>query len=64
MGFATDRARQIMDQPLTGAESAARREADRELKNPGVTLDGAVVDRPRPQVAPRPVIRPDEGTWD
>jgi hypothetical protein len=64
MGFATDRARRLMQEPLTDAESAERQAADRELNNPGVTLDGAVVDRPAPKAAPQQVITPDTGTWD
>lgn len=64
MGQASNVSQEIMSRPLSAVESDTRRKADRELINPDVNLDGEIVERPRPQAPPQPVIVADSGTWD
>lgn len=64
MGQASNISQEIMNRPLSVVESNGRRKADRELINPDANLDGEIVERPRPQAPPLPVIVADSGTWD
>ena len=64
MGQATRVAEDILAQPITAAEEAARREAERKLSAPEATPGGEIVERPSPTVAPRPVFTAEPATWD
>lgn len=64
MGQATRAAEDILAQPITTAEQAARREAERKLSSPEATPGGEIVERPSPALAPRPVFTAEPATWD
>jgi len=64
MGQATQVAEDILGKPITTAEEAARREAERKLNSPEATPGGEILERPSPTVAPRPVFTAEPATWD
>jgi hypothetical protein len=64
MGQATRVAEDILANPITTAEAASRREATRKLSSPEATPGGEIVERPRPEAAPRPVFTAEPATWD
>ena len=64
MGQATRIAEDILGQPITTAEAAERREAERKLHAPEATPGGKIVERPAPTVAPRPAYQAAVTTWD
>ncbi len=64
MGKATDVAEVIAGVPLTSDEIDARRIAERQRNRTEATLDGRLVEREVPTVAPVPVFQARPSTWD
>jgi hypothetical protein len=64
MGQATRVAEDILAQPITTADEAARREEERKLSSPEATPGGEIVERPSPAASPRPVFTAEPATWD
>jgi hypothetical protein len=64
MGNATQITDLIQRDPLSRQEIDARSEMERHRDDVTTTLDGAVVERVTPKLAPAPVQRPEPSTWD
>jgi hypothetical protein len=64
MGNATQVTDLIRRAPLSNAEIEERDEAARIREDVTTTLDGEVVERVSPRVAPISVQRPEPSTWD
>jgi hypothetical protein len=64
MGQATRIAEDILGQPITTMEAAARREEERTLQLPEATPDGEIIERPAPTAAPRSAYQAAPATWD
>jgi hypothetical protein len=64
VGMASDYTTELMTRPVTVEEAAARRARELVPVRPEATSTGAIVDRPRPAVAPEPVFQASQNTWD
>lgn len=64
MGQATDVAQRIVSSPLSARELTERTSAERTREDVEATLEGEVVERPAPAVAPRPAFQASPATWD
>jgi hypothetical protein len=64
VGHATNISQGLLGKPVTADEAEDRRMQELELRAPEATLDGQIVDKPEPEVAPVPVTRADTQVWD
>jgi hypothetical protein len=64
MGLATEFAESLEGKPLSQAELEERREGARVRESVTTTLEGGVVERIVPKVAPKPIHQPEPRTWD
>jgi hypothetical protein len=64
MGQASDITSRITSLPLSIEEQEDRRAAEQVRPNVETTLDGEVVERVSPKVAPRPTFQAEPSTWD
>ena len=64
MGYGTDLADAILQQPITTVETADRRDRERVLTRPEATHSGQIVERPEPAAAPIEAVRAAPTRWD
>ncbi len=64
MGQASDITERITNQPLSAAELAGRRAAERLQERVETTLDGQIVERVTPAAQPRTTFQAQPSTWD